>query len=322
MEVACAAGVSRATVSIVFNDVPHQRIPDTTRQRVMYAAATLGYAPSAAACTLRDGRFGVVVGLLPDRPLGYSIAKLLHELTLAFASRSLTVTVNSGMLGSRSLGEVWRALAPTAVLAFEESADGEASAIQAAGVEVIVAMYDTVPSRSPEHLSGASMVGAIQARQLAAAHRCLGYADGERAAVFTEPRLRGVGAVRAELDLPERDVRKVVPREPGAAVDTVSAWLAANHPVAGICAFNDEVAVAVLSGLWRLRLEAPEDTAVVGVENTLNAAVACRSLTSVAQAFVALACRCAKAVTAAFAGEPAPADPVEHRMRLEVRGSG
>ena len=48
-DVARRAGLSRATVSYVLNDTPHQAIPESTRQRVRDSAAELGYTPSAAA---------------------------------------------------------------------------------------------------------------------------------------------------------------------------------------------------------------------------------------------------------------------------------
>jgi transcriptional regulator with XRE-family HTH domain len=44
-DVAHRAGVSRATVSYVLNNVPNQSIPDGTRQRVLSAAAELYYTP-------------------------------------------------------------------------------------------------------------------------------------------------------------------------------------------------------------------------------------------------------------------------------------
>ena len=44
-DVAHEAGVSRATVSYVLNDTPHQKIPEHTRRRVLEAAARLGYTP-------------------------------------------------------------------------------------------------------------------------------------------------------------------------------------------------------------------------------------------------------------------------------------
>src|SRR4051794_33842882 len=69
-DVARLAGVSRATVSYVHNDTPQQTISGPTRARVLDAAARLGYAPSAAARTLRTGRSDIVLCLLPDWPIG------------------------------------------------------------------------------------------------------------------------------------------------------------------------------------------------------------------------------------------------------------
>jgi DNA-binding LacI/PurR family transcriptional regulator len=69
-DVARVAGVSRATVSYVLNDTPHQTISAATRTRVFEAASSLGYAPSAAARALRTGRSDVVLCLLPDWPIG------------------------------------------------------------------------------------------------------------------------------------------------------------------------------------------------------------------------------------------------------------
>ena len=62
------AGVSRATVSYVLNDVPHQSIPDATRQRVLAAAEELGYTPHAAARTLRAGESRLVCSSMPASP--------------------------------------------------------------------------------------------------------------------------------------------------------------------------------------------------------------------------------------------------------------
>ena len=60
-DVARLAAVSRATVSYVLNDTPHQSIPEATRRRVLDAAAELGYTPSAAARALRSGRSDIVL---------------------------------------------------------------------------------------------------------------------------------------------------------------------------------------------------------------------------------------------------------------------
>ncbi|MFF3371996.1 LacI family DNA-binding transcriptional regulator [Streptomyces sp. NPDC002680] len=321
-DVAREAGVSRATVSFVLNNTQHQKITDATRQRVLEAATRLGYAPSAAARTLRYGRSDVVLGLLPDWPLGFAAGHLIQELTLAFAKRSLTFVVHSSIRGARSLSEIWKALTPAAVLAFEPFSDSDAVAMRAAGVEVVVALYGSAGLGSNESIAGENAVGAAQARHLAASHRRLGYAypDDERVAVFARPRLDGVRAVCAELGLPDPDVR-TLPLTPDAAADAVRAWLAADVPVTGICAFNDEVAMTVLAGLRRLGLEAPRDMAVIGVDNTPAAAVACPPLTSVVQDLPAIAQLYADTVTAALDGAQPSGNRIEPQIRLEVRES-
>lgn len=321
-DVAREAGVSRATVSFVLNNTQHQKITDATRQRVLAAAEKLGYAPSAAARTLRYGRSDVVLGLLPDWPLGYAAGHLIQELTLAFAKRNLTFVVHSGIRGARPLSEIWKALTPAAVLSFEPFSESDAAAMRAAGIEVIAALYDDQGLGSDESITSANAIGAAQARHLAVSHRRLGYAypDDERVAVFARPRLDGVRKVCAELGLPEPDVR-TVPLTPGAAADAVRAWLAADPQVTGICAFNDDVAMSVLAGLRHLGLEAPGDLAVIGVDNSPAAAVSHPPLTSVVQDLPGIAELYADSVRAALDGAPATGNRIEPHIRLEVRQS-
>jgi DNA-binding LacI/PurR family transcriptional regulator len=255
-------------------------------------------------------------------PLGHAIGHLIQELTLAFARRDLTFVVHSSTRGTRSLREIWKALTPAAVLALKEFSESDAAAMQAAGIEVIIGLYDTAEPGPAENNGSDHSVGAVQARHLAATHRRLGYAypDDERVAIFAEPRLAGVRRVCAELGLPAPDVR-TVPLEPGRAAEAVQGWLAADPPVTGICGFNDDVAMAVLAGLRRLGRQAPADLAVIGVDDIPNAAVAAPPLTTVVQDFTAIAEHYADTVTAALEGGHAAAEPPEHRTRLEIRES-
>jgi LacI family transcriptional regulator len=64
-DVAAAAGVSRATVSLVLNDAD-SRISEETRQRVRRVAAEIGYVPNSVARSLRTRRTRTI-GLISDR---------------------------------------------------------------------------------------------------------------------------------------------------------------------------------------------------------------------------------------------------------------
>lgn len=64
-EVAERAGVSQATVSLVLNNVPGNRVTEATRSRVMEAVNELGYRTNAFARTLRSGESGMI-GFISD----------------------------------------------------------------------------------------------------------------------------------------------------------------------------------------------------------------------------------------------------------------
>ncbi|BBC31129.1 putative LacI-family transcriptional regulator [Streptomyces graminofaciens] len=333
-DVAREAGVSRATVSYVLNDTPHQKIAEATRRRVWDAAARLGYAPSAAARALRTGRSDIVLGVLPDWPIQHVLGRLIQLLTNAFAEHELTFLVHSSAQPARPLREVWRALTPAAVLALNEFPEAEADAMRTAGIEVVMTMHGSARGdvrfppvsgergdvRSP--LVSEEPIGATQARHLVDSHRRIGYAypDLPRLDVLAQPRLDGVRRVCAERGLPEPDVR-TVPLELNGAVAAVKSWLAADPPVTGICAFNDDIAMAVLMALQSLGLRAPHDLAVIGVDDIPSSALLRPSLTTVVRDTETLARSLARRVVDALDQKELPADPIEDPLRVQVRDS-
>lgn len=66
VDVARHAGVSRATVSYVLNDIQTMSIPEVTRQIVLEAAKTLGYIPDRTAQTMRTRRSLTFATIIPD----------------------------------------------------------------------------------------------------------------------------------------------------------------------------------------------------------------------------------------------------------------
>src|SRR5205085_11627680 len=129
-DVARAAGVSRTTVSYVLNNTAHQKIPEDTRQRVLDAAARLAYAPSAAARALRTGRTDTVLCLLPDWPISPAIGALLQNLSTALANCGLLLVVHPRSRDARPISDVWKAITPAAVLAFEDLDRDEITAMR------------------------------------------------------------------------------------------------------------------------------------------------------------------------------------------------
>lgn len=308
-DVARRAGLSRATVSYVLNNTPHQAIPEPTRQRVLAAAAELGYTPSAAGRALRSGHSDVVLLLLPDWPIGPTVGQLLEDLSTAFADRGLTFVAHPRSAG-RPVSDVWKAITPAAVVTFEELDDVERGRLEAAGVELAVALFgDGQGDRAmdiPEQRTGH-----LQAEHLAASgHRRLGYAwpDDPRVNSFAQPRLDGVRQACADLGLPEPLVLPV-PLDPRGADAAVEGWRDGETPVTGICAYNDEVALAVLGAAQRHGLAVPGDLAVIGADNIPVAAVTVPALTTVQPDTAAIAEHIADTITRKLDGRPASHRP-------------
>jgi DNA-binding LacI/PurR family transcriptional regulator len=320
-DVAREARVSRATVSYVLNNTPHQTIPPETRRRVLEAAARLDYAPSAAARTLRSGRSDVVLCLLPDWPMGQEVGTLLSHLSAALARHGMTFVAHPSTRADRPFTEIWKALTPAAVLAFEEISEEEIGAMRAAGVAPLVALLGRSRQRRRELEVPQQRVGRLQAAHLAAAgHTRLGYAypDDPRVAIFADPRLDGVSAACADAGL-EPPVVETVPLEAAAAATAVAQWRAAG--VTGVCAYNDEVALAVLAGLRLTGLRAPEDVAVIGVDDIPPARLAEPPLSTVATDQTVVAERLAATIVDVIAGRPGPEGPEPEPAQVIRRAS-
>lgn len=306
-DVARLAGVSRATVSYVLNDSPRQTISAGTRSRVRAAAARLGYAPSAAARTLRTGRSDVVLCLLPDWPIGPELGTLLANLSTGLARAGLTFVVHPGNREDRPISEIWKAITPAAVIAYDDFSPGETAAMRAAGVAPVVALFGREPDRGRELEVPQQLVGRRQAEHLTAAgHTRLGYAgpDDDRLQFFAAPRLAGVRSAcrTGGLPLPRTET---VPLSAEAAADCVRRWHA--DGVTAVCAYNDEVALAVLAGVRLAGLTVPADLAVIGVDDIPPARLAAPPLTTVTTDQSAVATHLVETVLAVLKGDPGPA---------------
>jgi DNA-binding LacI/PurR family transcriptional regulator len=321
-DVARLAGVSRATVSYVLNETPGQTISADTRGRVLDAAARLGYAPSAAARTLRTGRSDVVLCLLPDWPIGPEVGSMLGNLSTALARHGLTLVAHPGNREDRPITEIWKAITPAAVIAFADFSAGEIEAMHAAGVELVVALFGRGRQQGRRELEvPQQLVGRRQAIHLATTgHRRIGYGypDDHRLRVFAEPRLAGVRAELQERGLPG-PVIETVPLDVARAAEGVRRWQSAG--VTAVCAYNDEVALAVLAGVRKLGLASPGDLAVIGVDDIPPARLAEPTLTTVTTDQVAMAAYLSATVVAAIAGKPGPSVPSSDLIELVRRAS-
>jgi len=143
------------------------------------------------------------------------------------------------------------------------------------------------------------------------AHRVLGATElGHR-------RLEGVRSACLDLGLDAPDVR-TVPLDASAAADAVRAW--ADAGVTGVCAYNDEVAMAVLAGARLAGVGVPDRLAVVGVDDVPVARLTSPPLTTVTTDQKPVADYIAGLVVRSVTGGPAPRRPgsdIVHLVRRE-----
>jgi len=279
-DVARLAGVSRATVSYVLNNHPHQTIPDATKQKVLEAAAALEYTPLASARILSRGRSDVVVMLIPDWPLGPVLPQVMDSVGDGLAPFGLELFLHRCIAG-RPVKNLWNAITPAAVIRVGSLGQDEDESLRRSQIGYLLELANTELERGLVLFPGVQ-TGRLQAQHLASrGHRRIGYAwpADNRLEGFATARLKGVRMACADLGLDQPDVQtsSFAPDEAGAAV---GAWLRAG--VTGVCAFNDELAMALIEAAHRQGLAIPGDLGVVGVDNLPWGAHSVPSLSTVA----------------------------------------
>lgn len=303
-DVARAAGVSQTTVSFVLNNRPGQTIPEETRRRVLEAARRLEYRPHASARALAAGRSDIVLLSVPDLPIGAGISRFIEELAAALAEHGLTLVTHLAGSHGRSLPDVCAAVGASAVVGFAFLDAETVQALHRAGADVVL------PTPPAGGVTMMEPVGRMQAEHLIArGHRRLGYGLPAHAGLRTmaEERLQGVIAICAEAGF-DPPVALPTSLDADSAGQAVARWRELS--VTGVCAFNDETAMAVLAGLREHGLTAPTDLAVIGVDDIPTARLAAPPLTTVTFDLHQVVERRAAAVVAGLSGgQAAPSTP-------------
>jgi DNA-binding LacI/PurR family transcriptional regulator len=315
VDVAKASGVSRATVSYVLNGAANQVISAETRRRVLEAAERLGYAPYAPARALRSGRSDVILFLIPEWPIGPAIASLIEHLSARLADANLTLVVHAHPRAGRPVGELWKTITPAAVINHQALSAAEETAARRAGMLVVTPVYQP---RGKTFLPFQRSIGELQVQHLVqAGHRRLGFAlpDDDRVLAFSTPRLAGAARACLQLGLP-KPVGRTVPLDAVVAGYAVQQWLAEEPRVTAVCAYNDEVGLAVLAGMRAQKLTAPQDLAVIGVDDIPAARLCAPALTTVATGMAAFGEHLADLVSCSLHGKPRPPRPTEEVLKV------
>jgi DNA-binding LacI/PurR family transcriptional regulator len=324
MDVARRAGVSRATVSYVLNDTPAQSISEQTRTAVLRAARELGYRPNSSARSLRSGRSDVVLFPLAGLEMGSAFGGALDACAAILIQHRLTLVTDFTEYASpEARVDSWLRLGPAAVIdVVLRGDDPTRDTLVRAGIRVLSAGGITPPkSQRPidvlsdrarevqmQYLLDAGHRRIVQALP-AAVHRA-NFGPGRQRAMRNAVKRSGADVITDDVELERESMRAAVDR-----------WKRMKPKPTAICAYNDELAVGLLSVLAEKQMRVPDDVVVIGVDDIALASAVSPTLTTVSYSIELVGHAIADSVIAMIAGEELEADFPVPEFRVIVRES-
>jgi DNA-binding LacI/PurR family transcriptional regulator len=280
-DVATRVGLSSATVSLVLRGVPGPS--ERTRQRVLKAAADLGYQVDRTASALASRR-SRLLGVMVDirSPFHAELVEHLHvaaegvgyDLVLSTLTRTRDEsTAVETLLAFRS--EALILLGPTSSVDALAVLDNKAPVI-AVGRRIADAVLDVVRSADDDG------VGQIMDHLVALGHREIAYVDGGKGVIATDRR-RGYRTAMRRHGLDDR-IQVLAGDNTEAAGER-----AARHLLGGVrlptavVAYNDQCAIGVMTALARAGIDVPGRVSVVGYDDDTLSRLSCFNLTTVSQ---------------------------------------
>lgn len=276
-DVARRAGVSPSTVSRAFS--APQMVSPGTRDAVLEVAGELGYRPNRAARSLVTGRTGNLGIIVPDLGNPFFPSVLKGAQARAREADHAIFLADSGEDPALER-ELIRAMAKQVDGLILCSSRASTSGLRdLAGDTALVLLnrrYVGVPAVLMDSADGMRQAVAHLA---ALGHRRIAYLAGPRTSWSDRERRRGLAAATAETGVESIELGPMVPTF-DAGYHAADLALAAG--VSAVVAFNDLMALGVVSRLNDRGVPAPGAVSVIGFDDIPMAAMCTPALTSVA----------------------------------------
>lgn len=287
VDVAKAAGVSRALVSIVMRGAPGAS--EQTRAHVLAAAADLGYVPDARAQALRQrGKPSIGVVFQPSQPFQAAIVDRIYAAT---RDTDYSVVLSASTETNRQEAALESLIAYRCGSLIALGTDLRAEHLEpiATRLPLIVVAW-SLDAEAVECVASDDTEGMTQAigHLVSLGHRRITYLESPSAGGNTERRQGYLQAMTSHGLASEIDVVSAGSREEGGAMAAAALLERPELPTA-IIGFNDNCAAGVQDIFVRRGVRIPEDVSLVGFDDSEIAQVSYRQLTTIKQDIDALA---------------------------------
>jgi LacI family transcriptional regulator len=265
-DVAAATGVAPSTVSRALHNPG--RVSAATRERVEEAARRLNYVPNSQARALSSGRTGTIAVLVSDvtNPFYFGLIRgTQQQLKAAGRAQLLIDTEDSGDHEAEMLLKMRRSL-DGAILAASRLPERQLAAL-AAEIPLVTVNRNVrgVPSVVIDTPAGIDL--AVE-HLLSLGHQRIAYAYGPESSWSNRARWQ---ALRAAGQRHGRTFVRVGPFPRGRAFGSAAADALLNSGATAFIAFNDLLAIGILTRLRERGVRVPGDVSVVGCDDIFGA---------------------------------------------------
>jgi LacI family transcriptional regulator len=315
-DVAKHAGVSLATVSRALNGV--RTVDPALVERVRASADALGYHANPLARSLVSGRTQTIAVVVPDlgNPTFQAVLRGLSRAAAAERYHVLIADSAERVAEERELADTTRRRTDGLILCAPRMPEDELLVLPKVAPAVLVnrAAGDAAPAVAADY---GTAIRALLDHLHGLGHRRFAYISGLARSASNAARLEAIAAFRR--DRPDAAVAELpsgVDFDSGAAV--AGAVLATD--ATAVLAFNDLVAMGLLSALAERGVRVPEDLSITGFDDIPFARYTHPPLTTAAVPSVELGERAWAAMSGLLEGGPVP-ESVRLTPELTVRGS-
>ena len=315
-DVARHAGVSLSTVSRVMNDNP--TVDPALAERVRTAAAELGYTASPLARSLVLGRTQTVAVVVPDlgNPTFQAVLRGLSRAAAADGYHVLIADSAEQVQEERLLAVETRRRTDGLILCAPRMPDDDLASLlpQVEPVVLVNRALDDAPAVSADY--GSALRGLAEHLHKLG-HRRIVYLAGVARSASNAARVAALDDFRAaHPDVSLTQLASGVDFDSGAAAaDAVIATGAT-----GVLAFNDLVAMGLLSALADRGVHVPDDVSITGFDDIPFAQYTSPPLTTASVPAAELGALAWQAMNASLSGQDAAA-PVRLAPEVVLRGS-